>query len=255
MQTGYGKSMQDIPEAHRYQAFGEHSLPIVHQPASTKNLNVKERLENLRKLFAEEDMQEAVKDIQHEWMHEEHKNNEFKKLGSSMQMSTQAQSQGGGQGYLPEDLDLPVHDLRRYLTSKIKSMQDRSDPKSLDNGKLIGDVQSLDESQEAQKPRFQFKASTLTHIAELRSVGQEKIESQFIERLFREQTDYHYDKYAYNQQKVQSKKASDEVKRRTLRGVGASVGMSLQQPLTDQNRSNEPFTPTSNSRSMTGGEN
>jgi hypothetical protein len=40
---------------------------------TTKNLNVKERLEDLRKLFAEEDMQEAVRDIQHEWIHEENK--------------------------------------------------------------------------------------------------------------------------------------------------------------------------------------
>ena len=69
--AGLGKSMPDVADANRYQAFGEHSLPIVPQPSSAKNLNVRERLENLRKLFAEEDMQDAVKDIQHDWMHEE----------------------------------------------------------------------------------------------------------------------------------------------------------------------------------------
>jgi hypothetical protein len=154
---------------------------------------------------------------------------------------------------MPEDLDLPVHDLRRYLTTKIKGMQDRSDPKSLGNGKLTSELPAADEDQNGQKPRFQFKASTLTHIAELRAVGQEKIESQFIERLFREQTDYHYDKYSYLQQKEQSKKASDEVRRRALR-AGASVRVSLQQTGTDQFRGNEPFTPTSGSRSITGGD-
>jgi hypothetical protein len=101
---------------------------------------------------------------------------------------------------MPEDLDLPVHDLRRYLTTKIKSMQDRSDPTNLTkDGKLTGALPGPEEDLTGQKPRFQFKASTLTHIAELRAVGQEKIESQFIERLFREQTDYHYDKYSYVQ--------------------------------------------------------
>ena len=34
--------------------------------------------------------------------------------------------------------------------------------------------------------RFAFKASTLTHIAELKGVGQETIENQFIDRLYRQ---------------------------------------------------------------------
>ena len=127
---------------------------------------------------------------------------------------------------MPEDLDLPVHDLRRYLTTKIKGMQDRSDPNNLKDGKLTSALAGQEEDLHGEKPRFQFKASTLTHIAELRAVGQEKIESQFIERLFREQTDYHYDKYSYIQQKEQSKKASEEVRRRALRAV-ASVGSAL----------------------------
>lgn len=76
-------------------------------------------------------------------------------------------------------------------------------------------------------------------------MGQEKIESQFIERLFREQTDYHYDKYAYIQQKEQSKKASDEVKRRALRAV-ASVGGPLPGP---EQYAHEAFTPTSGTQS------
>jgi len=45
----------------------------------------------------------------------------------------------------------------------------------------------------------------LTHIAELRNVGQEKIENQFIERLFREQTDYHFERYAHGKQKAFTK--------------------------------------------------
>lgn len=149
---------------------------------------------------------------------------------------------------MPEDLDLPVHDLRRYLTTKIKSMQDRSDPNNLKDGKLPGALAVEEEEADGQKPRIQFKASTLTHIAELRAVGQEKIESQFIERLFREQTDYHYDKYAYIQQKEQSKKASEEVKRR-LRAV-ASVGAAFPLPVAAHQQATDAFTPTSGSRSL-----
>jgi len=39
-------------------------------------------------------------------------------------------------------------------------------------------------------------------------VGQEKIENQFIERLFREQTDYHFEKYAHGKQKEYTKQAA-----------------------------------------------
>jgi len=92
-------------------------------PSTTKNLNVKERLENLRKLFAEEDMQEAVREIQHDWELEDQKiAAEQQRLMSSEHHSTQAYSQANGQPVLPEDLDLPVHDLRRYLTTKIQNI-------------------------------------------------------------------------------------------------------------------------------------
>ena len=39
-------------------------------------------------------------------------------------------------------------------------------------------------------------------------MGQEKIENQFIERLFREQTDYHFEKYAHGKQKEYTKQAA-----------------------------------------------
>ena len=152
---------------------------------------------------------------------------------SSEHHSTQAHSQANGQPVMPEDLDLPVHDLRRYLTTKIKNIQERSDPSRLPDGKLTTDLAGGADDFLGPKPRFQFKASTLTHIAELRSVGQEKIESQFIERLFREQTDYHYDKYTYHQQKYYSKQAAEEVRRRTLRAV-ASVNGTLQRVIPER---------------------
>jgi hypothetical protein len=40
---------------------------------NTFHLNVKEKLENLRKLFAEEDVNDAVKEIQHDWELEDQK--------------------------------------------------------------------------------------------------------------------------------------------------------------------------------------
>lgn len=55
---------------------------------------------------------------------------------------------------MPEDLDLPVHDLRRYLTTKIKGMQDRSDPNNLKDGKLTGALAGEEEDANGQKPRL-----------------------------------------------------------------------------------------------------
>ena len=55
-------------------------------------------------------------------------------------------------------------------------------------------------SQDDTGPKFKFKASTLTHIAELRGQGQEQIENQFIERLYKQSTDYHFERYTYHQQ-------------------------------------------------------
>ena len=43
---------------------GPHAIP---QLGNTREQEVKEKLENLRKLFAEEDINETVKGIQHDW--------------------------------------------------------------------------------------------------------------------------------------------------------------------------------------------
>ena len=91
-------------------------------------------------------MQDAVKDIQEEWQFEDQKVAvERQRLVSSAHLSTQAYSQANGHAIMPEDLDLPVHDLRRYLTTKIKSMQDRSDPTNLKDGKLTGGLAGPEE--------------------------------------------------------------------------------------------------------------
>lgn len=72
---------------------GEHAFQAPHAPSTTKNLNVRERLEHLRKLFAEEDMQDAVKEIQQDWQLEDQKYAaERQRLISSAHLSTQAYS-------------------------------------------------------------------------------------------------------------------------------------------------------------------
>lgn len=193
-----------LPESRELGSQGQEPMPFGDArrlPRSTRNLNVRERLENLRKLFAEEDMQDAVKDIQHDWELEDQKiMAEKQRFVASEANSTQAYSQANGNPIMPEDLDLPVTDLRRYLTGKIRNIAERSDPNNLQDELLPGHRKGLSEEFPGEaRPRIQFKASTLTHIAELKSIGQENIENQFIERLFREQTDYHYGRYTYNQ--------------------------------------------------------
>jgi hypothetical protein len=42
-----------------------------------------------------------------------------------------------------------------------------------------------------------YKASVLTHIAEFKHLGQDHIENQYIDRQFRGQTDYHFEKYEH----------------------------------------------------------
>lgn len=106
--------------------------------------------------------------------------------------------------------DAPVEDLRDFLVKKIRDVQDRSDPHVLD--REIGDTEKGFPKGDAQPPsapsKFQFKASTLTHIAELKPLGQEKIENQFIDRLYRQQTNYHYEKYIYECKKEQTFQAT-----------------------------------------------
>lgn len=148
MEMSRGKPASEAGYAERQDLLmsGEQAYAVQNAPRTTKNLNVRERLENLRKLFAEEDMQDAVKDIQQEWQFEDQKAAvERQRLVSSAHLSTQAYSQANGHAIMPEDLDLPVHDLRRYLTTKIKSMQDRSDPTNLKDGKLTSGLAGPEE--------------------------------------------------------------------------------------------------------------
>ena len=97
--------------------------------------------------------------------------------------------------------------MRDFLVKKIREVQDRSDPLELD--KEIDTAQAgFPKVEEMPAQKFNFKASTLTHIAELKTVGQETIENQFIDRLYRQQTNYHYEKYIYEQKKEQTFQAT-----------------------------------------------
>lgn len=70
---------------------------------------MKAKLENLRKLFAEEDMNDALKDIQGDWS--QHDRDQFQKERMAQPDDTR---------FLPQDVDLPQNDLRNYLSDKIK---------------------------------------------------------------------------------------------------------------------------------------
>lgn len=79
---------------------------------------------------------------------------------------------------------------------------------ALDRDKL--DVVERDDS---EKKRLMshvrgYKASTLTHIAQCKNQGQTRIEEQYLERVCREMSDYHQERYNHNKQKQASKKAT-----------------------------------------------
>ena len=76
------------------------------------------------------------------------------------------------------------------MTKKIKQVQDRSHPDQL-HREVFSGIKGIGET--VPDCQYKFKASTLTHIAELKKFGQEKIENHFIERLFKQQTDFHYE--------------------------------------------------------------
>jgi hypothetical protein len=61
-------------------------------------------------------------------------------------------------------------------------VQDRCRPEELERERFSGVGARLPGEEKEISGQFKFKASTLTHIAELRRTGQEKIENQFIER-------------------------------------------------------------------------
>ena len=70
----YGGSRQ-ATAAHRDITTGNYSLQgnqefqaeSAHPPRSQNNRRIKEKLENLRKMFAEEDMNDQVRNIQNDW--------------------------------------------------------------------------------------------------------------------------------------------------------------------------------------------
>lgn len=97
----------------------------------------------------------------------------------------------------------------------------------------MADVQRKLEQQNPEKFEFEsqedklakkmkFKASTLTHIAELRKVGQEKLESQFIERQFLLQNDIHFEKYGFVKQKEAKKSATMQRRQRNTMAMMSS---------------------------------
>lgn len=149
-----------------YAMDGMNSQPAPMAQADQRHMGVRERLESLRKLFAEEDMNDTVKNIQQDWELEDQK------------MSTLA-SRNVRAGFHSTQPVKPIGidnveeapasgDLRGYLANKIQNVQDRSNPNKLQDEQLLDQRKSQDDG-----PTFKFKASTLTHIAELRGQGQQ----------------------------------------------------------------------------------
>lgn len=66
----------------------------------------------------------------------------------------------------------------------------------VEEGRRHYDEQAKLLEKDINESRKRFKASTLTHIANLRMFGQDNIENQYIERVCREQSDYAFEKYA-----------------------------------------------------------
>jgi len=99
-------------------------------------------------------------------------------------------------------IDEANEDLHSFLVKKIKQVKDRSDPSELYK------IETSKQFKEDEDFSYKFKASTLTQIAEMRKVGRENIENQFIDRIFREQTDYHFERYEYAKLKEASKDAT-----------------------------------------------
>ena len=143
--------------------------------------SIKERLEDLRKLLAEEDINETVKGIQNDWELEDQKI-----LHGKHNLKKHIQEAA------------PINDLTGYLTTKIQQVQERCHFEDLEKEKFAGVAPRKREAPSLENSNI-FKASTLTHIAELRRHGQEKIENQFIERVYKEQTGYHYEQFSLKQ--------------------------------------------------------
>lgn len=95
-------------------------------------------------------------------------------------------------------------DRQTFLVKKIKQTKQRTDAQLLPQ--LY--VEKTDSAAQAEGKHFKFQASVLTHIAEFKKYGQEYIENQFIDRQFREQTDYHFEKYQHIKIKQQARDAA-----------------------------------------------
>ena len=54
---------------------------------------------------------------------------------------------------------------------------------------------TLRDNQKNFDNKLKFKASTLTHIAEMRLKGQNQLETDFIERQFIQKNNIHYERY------------------------------------------------------------
>ena len=168
-------------------------------------------------MFAEEDMNDQVRNIQNDW-DRPHAGYAIGSMPQPPVTSATPDARFSEFNARSGMQDAPVEDLRDYLVKKIREVQVRSDPHVLD--RQIDATEKDFPKGDGQPPnapsRFQFKASTLTHIAELRPLGQEKIENQFIDRLYREQTNYHYEKYIYDCKKDQAFEATALAKQRTM---------------------------------------
>lgn len=75
-------------------------------------------------------------------------------------------------------VDNGQEDLHTFLVKKIKNIQEkRSDP---------DEIFKYEHLKNFGEEKRQFKASTLTNIAQLKAMGPEHLENQFIDRLFKQ---------------------------------------------------------------------
>lgn len=159
---------------------------------------MKQRLENLKRLFEEDEENEHVRMIQEQWERQDHATRSHQEDFKPKSLFRQSLKKRYEEAPPAEE-----QRLHSFLLSKIKHAQKRSDPHQL--VALEAEKEALQQKEEAA---LKYQASALTHIAEFKHLGQEHIENQYIDRLFRGQTDYHFEKYEHAQIKQQSKQAA-----------------------------------------------
>lgn len=168
------------------------------EPAQAAPLDIKQRLENLKKLFIEDEENQATREVQQQWSKRDAK--PPKKTFNEQPKSLFRQSVAAKFTTEQETNE----DRQTFLVKKIKQSKQRTDALMLPQ--LY--VEKTDTAAAADGKPFKFQASVLTHIAEFKKYGQEYIENQFIDRQFREQTDYHYEKYQHIKIKQQARDAA-----------------------------------------------